>query len=130
VSGNAAACVIDCENYSVSAFRFLGDEGPLATLQDVTITRSYTSEGALDLDDAGGTVVIAGEVLESDPMFCAAAACGAPTTEGVYTLDWISPASTVDCGPMGALGAGCEAPTPVRSNLEVRSWGSIKNLYR
>ena len=75
-------------------------------------------------------MILAGDVLDTDPFFCDPVHCGVASPEGRYTLIWGSPALLAACGPIGALGAGCDAPTAAEAALELRSWGAIKSLYR
>jgi hypothetical protein len=63
--------------------------------------------------------------LSADPLFCDLAA-------GDYTLNANSPCAppqSGDCGQIGAFGVGCGA-VGAESNVESRSWGQIKSLFR
>jgi len=70
----------------------------------------------------------AGDVLDTDPLFCDPLACGL-ATGGVYTVSTASPVLGQACGAMGAQGAGCTA-TPAGASLEASSWGAIKARFR
>ncbi len=75
-----------------------------------------------------GQVIDVADNLEQDPLFCNPQPCeDAPTTDGDYSLDTISPCLPDEspCGSLiGALDQGCS--TPIRET----TWGLIKGRYR
>jgi hypothetical protein len=61
-----------------------------------------------------------GRVIEQDPLFCD------PASEN-FALCEDSPAISDSCGPLGALGSGCQ---PCAAQVTPTSWGAIKAMHK
>jgi hypothetical protein len=106
------------------------DLGPDGFLETSSMVEADCANLSPLLFAGPGSLVLVADVLTTDPLFCGPVVCpGSPSTAGAYTLDFQSPALAHACGTMGALGAGCAA-TSVDAALQLRSWGSVKSLYR
>jgi hypothetical protein len=104
-----------------------GDEAWVYPVGSLSLTCCCTDSSGIE---GSGSIEFGSENVFDDPRFCGPLACAsAPATGGDYTLDASSPCRDDGnaCGVwIGALGIGCQWPTPV----EVGSWGRLKQQFR